>query len=293
MTVYCLVVEHYRAYAALYPIGHGGVAPEVSAAEGSTLEICGEYLNHQTDQALVAYCHAHHRHFCPTLTDRRVVVRHAATLWQVKAALPPRLPRRSGPAADPGQAIDTRPVPVCPYPRGGRGGIKASPWRPTPGTVARRSSPLPASSGGLRIPQRGRGTQCPLRASRPHDSTHLEALLEGCTGRVPADQGCLAAVRQERLPTHHASTLLTPARARMAPPPHAKAVRKAAARGRQRRETVGAQLTERVASARIRVRDRWHFQPRVLRKGLAHPGCVFLNPHLGRSPLDLDGLVCD
>ncbi len=27
ITVYCLVVEHYRAHAALYPIRHGGFAP--------------------------------------------------------------------------------------------------------------------------------------------------------------------------------------------------------------------------------------------------------------------------
>ena len=72
-----------------------------------------------------------------------------------------------------------------------------------------------------------------------------------------------------------------------------KTLLKASARWRKRIETVGSQLTERFAIARIRVRDLWHFHHRVIRKVLAHTVCVFLNLHLRRSPLDLDGLVCD
>src|SRR5712691_2533736 len=65
ITVYSLVVEHDRAHAALYPIRHGGFAPEVSDEEVITMEICGEYLKHQTDQDLFDYFHAHYRHFFP------------------------------------------------------------------------------------------------------------------------------------------------------------------------------------------------------------------------------------
>jgi len=113
LTVYCLVVEHYRAPAALYPIRPGGFAPEVSDEEVITMEICGEYLKHQTDQDLFDYFHAHYRHFFPKLTDRTLFVRQAANLWQVKAALPQRLTHLSGQAADPVQALDTLPVPAA------------------------------------------------------------------------------------------------------------------------------------------------------------------------------------
>lgn len=127
ITVYCLVVAHYRAYAAIYSIRHGGCAPEVSDEEVITLESCGAYLKQPTDQDLFDYCRAHDRHFFPKLTDRTVFVGQAANLWQVKAALPPRLTRLSGQAADPIPAIDTRPVPVCTYTRGGRRD-KGFPW---------------------------------------------------------------------------------------------------------------------------------------------------------------------
>jgi hypothetical protein len=50
-------------------------------------------------------------------------------------------------------------------------------------------------------------------------------------------------------------------------------------------------LTEHFAVARIRVRDLWHFQSRLIRKVLAHTIGVFLNLQLGRQPLDLDGIL--
>jgi len=56
-------------------------------------------------------------------------------------------------------------------------------------------------------------------------------------------------------------------------------------------DTVGSQLMERFAVARIRVRDLWHFQSRLIRKVLAHTIGVFLNLQMGRQPLDLDGLL--
>jgi len=50
-------------------------------------------------------------------------------------------------------------------------------------------------------------------------------------------------------------------------------------------------LTEHFAVARIRVRDLWHFQYRLIRKVLAHTVGVFLNLQMGRQPLDLDGIL--
>jgi hypothetical protein len=66
---------------------------------------------------------------------------------------------------------------------------------------------------------------------------------------------------------------------------------RAGARWRKIVETVGSQLTEHFAVARIRVRDLWHFQARLIRKVLAHTIGVLLNLQLGRQPLDLDGIL--
>jgi len=136
-------------------------------------------------------------------------------------------------------------------------------------------------------------THSPWLPARPHALPHLEAWVEGFSGLVPADTGCIDAVRHALWQTRHHIIILTPPRTRMAPSPYSRALRKASARWRKRIETVGAQLTERCAMAHMRVRDLWHFHHRVSRKVLAHTVCVLLNLQLGRSPMDLDGLVCD
>ena len=56
-------------------------------------------------------------------------------------------------------------------------------------------------------------------------------------------------------------------------------------------ETVGSLLSVRFGIARLRVRDLWLFQHRLIRKILAHTVVVFLNLQAGRPPLDLDDLV--
>lgn len=131
-----------------------------------------------------------------------------------------------------------------------------------------------------------------LLVSGPYHQ-HLAVLVEGFSGMVPADTGFFDTVRHALLQTRHHIILLTPPRARMAPPLYSRALLKASARWRKRIEPVGAQLTERLVIARIRGRDLWHFQHWVIRKVLAHTVCVFLHLQLGRSPMDLDGLVCD
>ena len=109
-------------------------------------------------------------------------------------------------------------------------------------------------------------------------------------GIAPADKGFIDAVRQALLAERHGVTLVTPPRQRMQAA-FAPTMLKTCMRWRKRVETVGSQLTDRFALARMRVRDLWHLQHRVIRKILAHTVGVFLNLQLGRKPLDLDGLV--
>jgi ribosomal protein S12 len=53
-------------------------------------------------------------------------------------------------------------------------------------------------------------------------------------------------------------------------PTQPRSLVRACARWRKIVETVGSQLTEHFAVARIRVRDLWHLQYRLIRKVLAH-----------------------
>jgi hypothetical protein len=85
------------------------------------MERCGASCTLPSDKALGQYCRPHSRPDFPALGDRPLWVRHAANLWQSKAAIPPRLTPLSGQAAAPSQPLATLPLPGCVSTRSGRG----------------------------------------------------------------------------------------------------------------------------------------------------------------------------
>jgi hypothetical protein len=110
--VYCLVGEHYREIIAHYSRRQRGFAPALSDAEVITMEICGEYFSFGQEEAIYAYFRSHYPSFFPRLTNRTLLVRQAANLWQVKSRIQYRLTVLSGQRADPVQPINTLPLPV-------------------------------------------------------------------------------------------------------------------------------------------------------------------------------------
>ena len=107
------------------------------------------------------------------------------------------------------------------------------------------------------------------------------------------DKGFLDPFRQTLLEDRYGTQLIVPKRKNMKDQTEKidKTTAKFFRKTRKIIETVGSHLTERFNLNKIRVRDLWHFQARLIRKILAHTVAVFLNLQLGRKPLDLDGLV--
>ena len=290
ITVYCLVEAHYQHLTAIQPIRHGGFAPQLSDVEVITMVICGEFFKLPRDTDLFAYFRAHYPHFFPALTNRTLFVRQAANLWQLQAAIQRRLVRVSGHAADSVQVIDTLPLPVCTYTRGGRRD-HCFPGQADYGYCAAKQLHYYGFKLGLRITRCGLITHYPLLAARPHDIQYLDALVDGYAGGlIAADKGCIDQYQHALLAQHQGIQVVTPPRARM-PSTQPRCLVRACARWRKVVETVGSQLTEHFAVTRIRVRDLWHFQYRLIRKILAHTIGVFLNLQMGRQPLDLDGIL--
>jgi len=286
--VYLLVCEHYRAVKACIRVRRGGFPPALTDEEVITIELCGEYFKLASDEDIFDYFQAHFQAWFPQLQDRTLFVRQAANLWQVKALIQQQLTIISGQAADPVQVIDTLPLPVCGLTRAPRERC----FKPDAdyGYCAAKDLHYYGFKLGLRVARSGMIIHYPLLPARPHDVQLTDDLVAAFAGVVPADKGFIDAVRQALLEERHGVTLVTPPRKRMQAA-FAPAVLKTCARWRKRVETVGSHLVERFGVARIRVRDLWHFQHRLIRKILAHTVGVFLNLQLGRKPLDLDGLV--
>lgn len=288
ISVYCLVCELYQIIAARYKIRGGGPEPTLSDEEVITIEICGEYFKENTDQDIFDYFQAHYQAYFPGLRERTLFVRQTANLWLIKAAIQQQLTLLSGQADDPVQIIDTLPLPICGYTRARRDRC----FKPEAdyGDCAAKDLHYYGFKLGLRIARSGMITYYPLLPARPHDIQFLEELLENFSGTVPADKGFIDAVRQALLQERQGVTVITSARKGMTETLSSQ-VRRASRRLRKRIETVGSQLTQRFEIDRIRVRDLWHFQHRLIRKILAHTVGVFFNLQLGRQPLDLDGLL--
>ncbi len=292
--VYCLVCDLYQQFQERYcqqrTLRGGGFAPALSDQEVITIELCGEYFKQHTDQDIFGYFMAHYRHFFPHLKERTAFVRQAAALWQVKQFIQQRLVQLAGACQDQMQVIDTLPLPVCTLTRGCRDRCFVN--QADYGYCAAKEMHYYGFKLGLRIARCGMIVEFPLLAARAHDIQHLETLVEGFEGIVPADKGFLDAWRQALLYQRHGVLVVTPARKNSkSRSPHPPGLRRACAYWRKRVETLGSQLVEHFALARIRVHDLWHLQHRLIRKVLAHTMAVFLNLQLGRAPLDLDDLV--
>ena len=290
ITVFCLVSEQMNILRKSYKIRRGGFTPALSDEEVITIEICGEFFKHSTDKDLFNYFKAHYQDWFPELKDRTLFARQAANLWQFKALIQQQIVFQADQLHAPLQVIDTVPVSVCKWVRAVRDKCFSS--AADYGYCAAKDEHYYGFKLGLRVTRIGMITLAELLAARPHDVNFTTTLAVG--GKIVlGDKGFLDPFRQTLLEDRYGTRLIVPKRSNMKEETDAidKRTSKFWRKVRKVVETVGSHLTERFNLNKIRVRDLWHFQSRLIRKILAHTVVVFLNLQLGRKPLDLDGLV--
>ena len=162
VAVFCLIdgrVED-RALRARGPL------PKLSDAEVLTIEIVGEFLGMDTDEAIFRYFRRHYGEWFPALGEllhRTTFARQAANLWKVKEDLWQELLALA--PHDPAFAIcDSMPLPACLFARAYRlapTGVNASVGkRPSARTLC---SSRPSTVSGCTLGSAGRGSS---RASR-------------------------------------------------------------------------------------------------------------------------------
>ena len=121
ITVFCLIDETIPAVLDGQRLRERGPAPMLWDSEVVTMEIVGEYLGLEQEQALFAYFRQHYAHFFPALAQvhRTTFVRQAANLWRLKERLWQRL--LGAVPHDATFAIaDSFPLPVCQFARAHR-----------------------------------------------------------------------------------------------------------------------------------------------------------------------------
>ena len=286
ISVYCLVVDIMQIIEKSHNFRNKGFPPKLTDAEVITIEICGEFFKLHEDTEIYNYFKRHYLAFFPNLLSRTTFVRQSANLWQAKVICQSLLVQRAAQNADSVQSIDTLPLPVCTYTRGGFRD-KRFPTLAEFGHCAAKKMDYYGFKLGLRIARTGMITHFPLLSARPHDINHLGSLIEGFRGTVPADKGFLDEYQQELWQETQLTQVITPNRRNMESSPEEVKLVKKTKYWRKLVETVGSQLTERFQIAKIKVKDLWHYQNRIFRKILSHTVGVFLNMQNGNKPLQL------
>ncbi|MDQ3180236.1 MAG: IS982 family transposase [Acidobacteriota bacterium] len=286
ISVYCLVVEIMQNIENNYNLRQKGFPPKLTDPEVITIEICGEFFKLHEDTEIYNYFKRHYLHFFPNLPSRTTFVRQSANLWQVKVLCQSILVSRAGQNNDAVQSIDTLPLPVCTWTRGGRRDKRFATLADY-GHCAAKNLDYYGFKLGLRISRAGMITHFPLLSARAHDINHLGILIEGFCGTVPADKGFLDEYQQQLWFDIQQTQVITPLRSNMETSPEQVKLVKKTRYWRKLVETVGSQLTERFQIAKIKVKDLWHYQNRIFRKILSHTVGVFLNLQNGNKAVQL------
>ncbi len=286
ISVYCLVADIMKTIEKSYKLRSRGVPPKLTDAEVITMEICGEFFKINEDSEIYKYFKRHYLDLFPNLPDRTNFVRQSANLWQVKAMVQMILTELSAQKFDAVQSIDTVPLPVCTFTRGGYRD-KCFYDEADFGHCAAKKLDYYGFKLGLRIARSGMITHFPLLSARDHDSKHLGTLIEGFAGTVPADKGFIDEYQQILWSEIQQTQVVTPHRKNMESSSEQVKLVKKTKYWRKLVETVGSQLTKRFNISNIKVKDLWHYQNRIFRKILSHTVGVFINMQLGNKALQL------
>jgi len=290
ISVYCLVVEIMQKIEKSCQFRSRGFSPKLTDAEVITIEICGEFFKLHEDTEIYRYFKRHYLTFFPNLPDRTTFVRQSANLWQAKLICQSVFLTMSEQNQDAVQSIDTLPLPVCTWTRGGRRDKRFS-LVADYGHCAAKNLDYYGFKLGLRIARTGMITHFPLLNARAHDIHHLGALIEGFAGTVPADKGFLDEYQHGLWRETQDTQIITPSRRNMESSPEQVKLVKKTKYWRKLVETVGSQLTERFQISKIKVKDLWHYQNRIFRKILSHTVAVYLNMQNGNKALQLSLLA--
>jgi hypothetical protein len=283
ISVFCLIDDriegrHFRAR---------GPLPKLSDAEVLTIEVVGEFLGLDTDEAIFRYFRRHYAEWFPALTEvhRTTFARQAANLWKIKEdlwqELLPLAPH------EPAFAIcDSMPLPACLFARAYR-------CRRFRGEAAfGKDTLLKQTFYGFRVHVRvswpGLITRLSVAPANAHELSVLPEIVEGTSGLIVGDRNYHSPRTSQELAGMGVELLAPYSSKKRDPHPKRSAF---LSRLRYRIDTVFSQLTERYSVKRVWARDLWHLASRLLRKVLSHTVAFLLNHRIGNQPLQLAKLL--
>ena len=251
------------------------------------MEIVGELLGYEGDEAIWDYFKRHWLAWFPALGERSTFGRQAANLWRIKQLLHERLVAEVGARAAAGHIIDGFPIAVGKLARAVRSQLLKA--ETDYGYWAAKRAYYYGWKAHRLIELHGVAVDVTLTPANVDERDAAYDVRQAIAGLVLGDTGYIrppCKADGEAL----GIDLQTPGRQDMKEGRPRWWLQRLQ-RVRKRIETVIGQLQQRFGLAKTRARDVWHLTNQVTRKLLAHTVGVWLNLRQGREPLDLDGLL--
>jgi hypothetical protein len=287
ITVFCWVEPGFEKVTDGVKLRTRGFAPRLSDSEVITMEIVGEFLGYDGDEAIWEYFKQHWATWFPGLGDRSTFVRQAANLWRVKQRLHEQWVVELGARTADCHLIDGFPITVCKLARAPRSRVLTA--EADDGYCAAKDEYYYGWKANLLIDLRGVVVGMTVTAATVDERDSAYDLVSVIEGLLLGDKGFIRP--QFKADCEAMGIDLQPPLRKNMKERRPRWWLKRLRRLRKRVETVISQLEQRFGLAKTRARDGWHLTNQVTRKLLAHTLGVWLNLHQGREPLELDGVV--
>jgi hypothetical protein len=285
LLVFCLVDDEVKALGG--PPRRPGPKPRLADSEVIAIEIVGELWGLADDKAVLRHFRRYHAAEFPALggVDRTRFARHAADLCWIKraiqASLAGRLPDLRGV-----WLVDSCPLPVC---RFGRAGY----CRRFAGQAAYGFDPLARKAFygfrlHLRVSLSGVILGYELAPANAHELDLAREMAPSPPGVAIGDRNYWSPALREEFRAAGGDVLAPYKQGKHDRTPERSEALLAL---RRRIETVFSHLIDWFDLRRVRVRDLWHLEHRIVRKILALTIAARLDVDAGRSPLRLEPLV--
>lgn len=285
--VYCFVDDFFQKLTQSKRLRRRGPLPILSDTEAIVIQIVGEFLGMDSDQAIWEYFKANWNHFFPKIGDRTRFVKQAGNLGYWITKMHKACSAELSALTDQTHITDGFPIPICNFKRAhfskifkGEAGY---------GYCAAKGQTYYGFKGHLVINSIGVISHFTFAASNIDERDILPENIDGICGRLLGDKGLIrpelsAELAQRNIKLEH------PLRANME---ETRSEEYLNDMKNQRRliETVIAQLTERFNIEKMRARTIWRASLRLARKILAHTIGMLINQLIGRPLLQFESLV--
>jgi hypothetical protein len=285
LVVFCTVDDELKAAGG--PPRRPGPRPRLADSEVITIELVGELWGLADDAAILRHFRAYHLAEFPALArvDRTRFARHAADLCWIKRRIQARLAARlGGPGAH--WLVDSCPLPAC---RFGRAGY----CRRFRGQAAYGFDPLARKAFygfrlHLRVSPDGVVLGYQLAPADAHELELAHELAPSPPGVALGDRNYWSPRAREEFRAA-GGDLVAPYKQGKHDPEPQRSERLLAVR--RIIETVFSHLIDWFDLRRVKVRDLWHLEHRIVRKVLALTVAGWLGALVGRRPLQIEPLV--